>query len=306
MHEAIKSAINQKNIDFEYEILVMCDDPKSELKEACFYQDKKNIFFYRNRKNLGLYNSSNLGAAIARGRYIAFLHDDDILYPEYLSAINIFLENKRYKPKCILVNRDVSCTVSGLPKSAANKSIKYIKIIIFLPFFIVRRILRKSYKIITLREGLTYLLSNVYKAPSCGALFEKEVFMESGGFNQDFWPVSDYYYFLNFNKNHPVYMLRDKLACYRWLDNLSQNKAIQFSSFKRLYYFFKSTQPLRSINIYYRFFHTEVLYSKFLMINKEWRNEIIDEFPELKKINKLKWKVFRMYNIAFRFFHNII
>jgi glycosyltransferase involved in cell wall biosynthesis len=301
--EAINSVLYQTNIDFVYEVIVICDDPFAELHEIDNYKDNKNIFFYKNTRNCGLYNSTNIGAEISHGRYIAFLHDDDILYPEYLSEIHKFLQSKHHKPQCVLVNRDVKS--SHILQSKKEK-VKFLTRIILFPFYLTRILLRKPYKTITLREGLTYLLSNVYKAPSCGTLFEKECFIKLGGFNQDFWPVSDYYFFLKFNQNNPIYMLRKKLACYRWLDNLSQNKSIQHLGFEHLAEFFKSKQPVKSINYYYSIFRTEVLYSKFKMINEEYRNEIIDKFPEIKRFNKIKWIIFKMYNISFRFIHDIV
>jgi glycosyltransferase involved in cell wall biosynthesis len=300
--EAINSAINQKNVNFNYEIIVIYDDPDAVLDNK--YQHIKNIYFYRNIKNFGLYNSTNLAAKIAHGRYIAFLHDDDILYPEYLSEVYKFLTNKKHEPKCVLVNRDV--TGLSVKKPVYKKILKCLLAVIFSPLFLFRLMFRKSYKKITLREGLTYLLSNVYKAPSCGTLFEKEAFLNSGGFNQHFWPVSDYYFFLKFNKNYPIFMLRKKLACYRWLDNLSQNKSVQFMGLEHFSEFFKSVQPVNSVNRYYSFFRNEVLYAKFLMVNREYRNEIIDKYPELRQKNKVKWLFFKIYNLSFRFFHDLV
>jgi len=303
IHEAINSAMYQINIDFDYEIIVLCDDPKDDMAEFDIYKSTHDVFIYRNCSNFGLYNSINLGAQIARGCYIVFLHDDDILYPEYLSEISNFLLEKKHEPKCVLVNRDVA----GLSSQRHIKKItKFILYALFLPFFIFRFLFRKSYKTITLKEGLMYVLSNIYKAPSCGTLFEKDAFLKSGGFNQDFWPVSDYYFFLKFNRDFSVYMLRKKLACYRWFDNLSQNKSVQHMGFEHLSEFFKSIQPIKSINKYYSFFYNEVLYAKFIMINKEYRNEIIDTYQEIKQHKKIKWFVFKLYNKAFGFFHDII
>jgi len=302
IHEAINSALNQKNINFNYEIIAIYDDPDAVLDNN--YQHIKNIYFYRNFKNLGLYNNTNLAAKIAHGRYIAFLHDDDILYPEYLSEVYKFITKKKNEPKCVLVNRDV--TGLSVKRPVYKKVLKCLLAVIFFPLFLLRLMFRKPYKKVTLREGLTYLLSNVYKAPSCGTLFEKEAFFNSGGFNQDFWPVSDYYFFLKFSFNYPVYMLRKKLACYRWFDNLSQNKSVQFMGLEHFSEFFKSEQPINSVNRYYSFFSHEVLYAKFLMVNKEYRSEIINKYPELKKISHIKWFLFKLFNISFKFFHDLV
>ena len=187
--EAICSAIKQENIQFEYEIIIISDDPDDLLNEINNFLHIKNIYFYRNSQNIGLYNSCNMGAKIARGKYIAFLHDDDLLYSNYLFEIYKFISSIKPDPKCILVNRD---TIGSYIKKAKPKTLLFNAT--FFLLYLVRFVFRKPYKAITLKEGLTYQLSNVYKAPSCGTLFDKNAFFTSGGFNQDFWPVSDYFF----------------------------------------------------------------------------------------------------------------
>jgi glycosyltransferase involved in cell wall biosynthesis len=302
--EAVHSAIKQENVQFEYEIIVISDDPDDPLNEINNFLHIKNVYFYRNSQNIGLYNSCNRGAKIARGKYIAFLHDDDLLYSNYLLEIYKFINLIKPDAECILVNRD---TIGNYIKKSKLKKLRnnLLKAAFFLPYF-VRFILRKPYKTITLKEGLTYQLSNVYKAPSCGAFFNKDVFLESGGFNQDFWPITDYLFFLRFNQNHKIYMIRKKLACYRWFDNLSQNKTVQFLSLKLLSDFFKTEQPLKAINRYFYLFRNEVLYAKYLMVNESFRDEIKRQYPEIGDFNKIRWTIFKMYNIAFRFFCDII
>jgi glycosyltransferase involved in cell wall biosynthesis len=138
--EAIDSALNQKKIDFEYEVIVLCDDPSCELHIADNYKGIKNIFFYINNKNCGLYNSTNIGAQIAHGRYIAFLHDDDILYPEYLSEIQQFLQKRHHKPLCVLVNRDVS--TPHTQKTKKKEKVKFLVRIILSHIYLTRILLR--------------------------------------------------------------------------------------------------------------------------------------------------------------------
>ncbi|MDR0400147.1 MAG: glycosyltransferase family 2 protein [Treponema sp.] len=301
--EAVHSAVQQKDIDFEYEIIIICDDPEGSC-DISDLEDIKNVYFYRNSKNIGLYNSCNMGAKISRGRYISFLHDDDLLYPNYLSEVYEFIISNDPHTECILVNRDIigNNSKKNIIKEIAKNVIK----VLFFHLYFIRLFLRKSYKMITLKEGLKYQLSNIYKAPSCGAFFEKRIFIESGGFNQEFWPVSDYFFFLRFNRDHKIYMLRKRLACYRWFDNLSQNKEIQFSSLDMLTNFFKSRQPVESVERYFNFFRNELVYVKYLMISESFCDEIKHRYPEIAKVNKIRWIIFKIYNISLRFFHDII
>jgi glycosyltransferase involved in cell wall biosynthesis len=300
--EAVYSAVNQKYVQFEYEIIVISDDPDNSLDDFKKFLDIKNIFFYKNSQNIGLYNTCNMGAKIARGKYIAFLHDDDILYPDYLSEIYNFILFIKPGAECILTNRDTTGDYIQKKKKIWEIVLKRL----VSPLYFIQIIFRDSYKSISLKEGLTCQLSNIYKAPTCGALFHRETFMESGGFNQDFWPVTDYFFFLNFNRNHKIYMLRKKIACYRWFDNLSQNKNIQFLGLKVLSDFFRSKQPIKSINRYFRLFGGDVLYAKYLMVSEQFRDEIKPQYPEIINLNKIKWNLFKAYNMAFRFFHGII
>jgi glycosyltransferase involved in cell wall biosynthesis len=302
--DAVTSAIRQENVDIEYEIIVICDDPDAVINMADNFDGVKNIYFYKNSRNIGLYNSCNLGVKIARGKYIAFLHDDDILYPNYIFEVCKFISSISPRAECIIINRD---TIGGRQRKDKIKKIeKIFLIIIFFIFYLIRFLLRDRYKLITLKEGLTYQLSNIYKAPSCGVCFEKKSFINSGGFNQAFWPVSDYFFFLKFNKDHKIYMIRQKLACYRWLDNLSQNKKIQFMNLEMLNKFFKSRQPIESINRYFSLFNNELVYVKYLMIDKSFRSEIDYQYPEVTRLNKIRWIIFKIFNIIFRFFHDIV
>jgi glycosyltransferase involved in cell wall biosynthesis len=136
--EAIHSVIKQENIQIEYEIIVISDDPDDALNEINNFRHVKNIFFYRNSQNIGLYNSCNMGVKIARGKYIAFLHDDDLLYPNYLSEIYKFIRTTKPNVKCILTNRD---TIGSYVKKKKSRS--FLIKVVFFPLYVVRFVFRK-------------------------------------------------------------------------------------------------------------------------------------------------------------------
>lgn len=81
----IESVLAQTYQDFE---LVIVDDASTDgtVEAAARYRDER-IRLHRNSENLGLAANSNRSVALASGRYIKFLHADDLLAPGCLTAM---------------------------------------------------------------------------------------------------------------------------------------------------------------------------------------------------------------------------
>ena len=91
----IHSILNQTYRDFE--IIVVNDagiDVKGEIK---YLNKNNNIIYLRHKRNRGLAAARNTGIKKAKGKYIAYLDDDDIFYPDHLETLVNFLENNEYK-----------------------------------------------------------------------------------------------------------------------------------------------------------------------------------------------------------------
>ena len=87
--EAIDSAIEQ-TYKGEYEIIVVDDgSTDNTFRVVEQYGDRVN---YLSQKNQGVAASRNFGLAAARGKYIAFLDQDDIFLPHKLSSQVALLE----------------------------------------------------------------------------------------------------------------------------------------------------------------------------------------------------------------------
>jgi glycosyltransferase involved in cell wall biosynthesis len=91
LQEAIQSLLDQTFVDFE---LILLDDCSSDGSVDLIksYTDPR-IKLVQNSKNLGIAMNTNLGLAIARGRYIAFMGHDDISLPERLQIQYGFMES---------------------------------------------------------------------------------------------------------------------------------------------------------------------------------------------------------------------
>ena len=87
--EAIDSALEQTYSD-EYEIIIVDDgSTDNTVRVVQQYGERVN---YLSQKNQGVAASRNLGLAAARGKYIAFLDQDDIFLPHKLSDQVALLE----------------------------------------------------------------------------------------------------------------------------------------------------------------------------------------------------------------------
>lgn len=76
--KAVESALNQSHQNIE---VIVIDDASPNDIEPLLIQDGR-IKVLRNLKNSGPCYSRNKGLEVAKGKYVNFLDDDDILYPE--------------------------------------------------------------------------------------------------------------------------------------------------------------------------------------------------------------------------------
>jgi glycosyltransferase involved in cell wall biosynthesis len=92
LKKAIHSVLKQDISSSKYEIIVVDNASSDDTAEAveCFESEKTIRYVYE--KQLGLCNARNTGWQCARGRYVAYLDDDAIANPGWLSAIeNAFI-----------------------------------------------------------------------------------------------------------------------------------------------------------------------------------------------------------------------
>jgi GT2 family glycosyltransferase len=91
----LNSLVNQTFRDFE--VIVVNDAGENIEKLLNEFNHLLNIRYFQNSKNLGLAATRNIGLKNAEGKYIAYLDDDDIYYPEHLETLVKEIENSDYK-----------------------------------------------------------------------------------------------------------------------------------------------------------------------------------------------------------------
>lgn len=91
--ESILSVLNQTFEDFE--LIIVNDGGSDDVEQLSASFKSAKIRYIKQEKNNGLSSSLNLGILSARGKYIAFLDDDDIYYANHIESLVGTLEKKK-------------------------------------------------------------------------------------------------------------------------------------------------------------------------------------------------------------------
>ena len=82
--EALGSALKQWHVPFEWEILVLDNEPydgkKNDTERLIRTVNNDRVLYYRNSKNIRPGDNFNRGIFLSRGKWVMMLHDDDILF----------------------------------------------------------------------------------------------------------------------------------------------------------------------------------------------------------------------------------
>jgi glycosyltransferase involved in cell wall biosynthesis len=91
LREALRSVLNQTFQD--YEIIVVNDNGIDVEHVLAGLYPRERIVHLRHSANRGLAAARNSGCRLARGKYLAYLDDDDVFLPDHFETLVTFLEN---------------------------------------------------------------------------------------------------------------------------------------------------------------------------------------------------------------------
>jgi radical SAM protein with 4Fe4S-binding SPASM domain len=96
LKETIRSILAQNYQDFEIVVVNDCgQDVEAIINEL--NKDENKIVYIKHSRNKGLAAARNTGIMVSRGKYIAYLDDDDIYYPHHLETLVGQLEKSGYQ-----------------------------------------------------------------------------------------------------------------------------------------------------------------------------------------------------------------
>ncbi|MEG5232749.1 glycosyltransferase [Microcoleus sp. AT9b-C3] len=92
---AVQSVLAQTFPDVE---IIVVNDGGTDVQEVLDrINSKSNITYLKHDRNQERSTARNTGIRVARGKYIAYLDDDDMYYPNHVQTLVEFLENSEYK-----------------------------------------------------------------------------------------------------------------------------------------------------------------------------------------------------------------
>lgn len=227
LRQAIDSAVNQVASGIDYNIIVVNNDPETDMTEVqkAYEGAPVNIRFYTNEKNLGMLGNVNRCVELADGKWIAFLHDDDLLLPSYLYQIKKYLNEE--STACLIPRRYLLFEGKDGRFLEKKRKVKHAMLSLF-----PGRHMKKADVYPIYVEDNVYAWQNCYGAPSCGTAYNIEKIKTCGLFSPDGTYSWDYLSHLKLNQQYDVKILNQVLSVYRMSVGASNRPEVQLDFFK--------------------------------------------------------------------------
>lgn len=220
--EAVQSALDQTIDPSKYEVLIIDNeyDRCSVSLEMVRMLKTDNLFYYQNKQNLGVFGNWNRGFELARTEWICMLHDDDILYPHALAAIEAMLMLvDRNKTAALSPDFDIAEHVNGKWVCRARPPLHFWR------KALQNRLILRS--MLRLQLGLR----DDPIAPTCGTALNRQAVLSVGGFH-DQYKSEDLYLLYSLSTRYLCYTTKQIWGQYRWGNNLSLDDATKVGLLK--------------------------------------------------------------------------
>lgn len=223
LKEALNSVLRQKKVDFKWEVIIVdnnnCNDDTEEIYKYLLELDSEKVFLYKNEKILLAGDNFNRCIELSRGKWVAFLHDDDLLISDYLEKIGERIRRNYNKKKKLGYISGTHYLFRGKDRNAKEE-------VINMNYGIIAQ--KDNKKLIRILPYELLLTGSVgVVAPTTGTIMLKEAVVEFGGYNERINISADLILAYNMTKKYLVYRNDQPLGFYRWQDNVSKTKLLK-------------------------------------------------------------------------------
>lgn len=201
LKETLDSAINQVNYS-DYDIIVVDNNPTRgcETEKLMLSYNNPRVSYYKNVENIEIIGNWNRLYTLAKGEYVVMLHDDDLLYPDFLEIMGSIIDKNNDKYDAFYP----SFEILDMRKNTE----------------IPQRTQPSTYYLQDLKL-IDFLWSNIV-GPPVGLCYKKDSFLKLGGFKPDFFAAPDYEFYVRHVYHFSACKVHGRPLCvYRIAENNS-------------------------------------------------------------------------------------
>jgi glycosyltransferase involved in cell wall biosynthesis len=195
----LKQTVNSvlKSSYKKIEILLIDDGSTDKSKSICIELSKKNknIYFYSFKKNRGLGRVLNFALKKAKGKYIARINQDDIMFKSRIQTQVSFLEKN---PEVVAVGSWIKIFY----QNGKEEIIRFLK---------TDKQIKKM-----------WLIVSPFADPT--VMYRKEIALKVGGYKQEFWPADDTHLWYRMGKMGKLTNIQKPLVKVRYHKNAASVK----------------------------------------------------------------------------------
>lgn len=235
LKETLLSVLNQLPVKIQWDIVIVDNEvgEENDTEKMIRELNQKRILYYRNQKNLGVDGNYNRCIELARGKWIAMLHADDLITNDHLRLMSWYIKkyNRGRKPLAYISPR--YCEFSNINKITLKRPTKskYRKlkpkeqVLASISF---RGRLRRFRQLDGALSGYSVSL------PSFGTIMNRKIMIQEGGFNKNLGICEDVITPYKLAKKYRVYTTPKVMGYYRCEENESMKEETIFKIFNSM------------------------------------------------------------------------
>ena len=227
LRNTINTALNQ-DTNISYEVIVVDNNPdRNDDTEILLNEyNSERLSYCKNEQNVGMVANWNRCLMLARGEWVVYCHDDDLLEPTALTSILKMIQknpnSKAITSRLKQVNNPytkASVASNTIINTANAKALKRRK---------WRRLIGKIVSVFIM-PGLpvagNLFHDNIYGPPTCGLSVKRKTMIEFGGW-WDEYIISDWITMIAFTKKYKAIKNKERTGTYIWKQNASMKQEV--------------------------------------------------------------------------------
>ena len=304
LKEAVGSVLSQVNTDFEWDILIVDNEPDNgrpnNTEQYIRSLNCNKITYYRNAENLRVGDNFNRGISLARAPWVMMLHDDDMLMPNTIKKMGLAIEvlSKEKGKPLGAVSTSAYCFKYNPETPDAHKK----EIEMATNQYLTSEMSYKFYKL----SNLNVLISGHIggSVPSNGSTFNKQAVLDFGGFNDDLGISADLVLLYCMEQKYSIYQTLEPYGFYRWGINSMSKPENTYKTIKDNFEFREYIYNKNLFNKLIGNFLRSVIYYEFTNLVLSQRRLVSNKFAEFKDYSDIYNK--QPYKFAYRIWRSFI